>query len=195
MFKKIPGKLFLSIRGVLNRCLCFLLKPLFITCGANVKFDAFGFYTFAHISIGSDVYIGPGAKFSSSGAILEIGSKVLFGPNVTIMTGDHNILEIGAYIFDVRRKKPSDDLPVKIQDDVWIGSSATILKGVIIERGAVVAAGAVVTKNVPPYSIVAGVPARVIKYRWTIEEILRHEDLMYPVDQRIQKNELMNLIN
>ena len=65
-----------------------------------------------------------------------------------------------------------------IEDGCWIGANVTILKGVTIGRGSVVAAGAVVTRSCPPYSIVGGVPARVIKPRFTAEEIEEHESLL-----------------
>ena len=60
----------------------------------------------------------------------------------------------------------------------WIGCNVTILKGCTIGRGAVVAAGSVVTKNIPPYSIAAGIPARVIKYRFSPAEIELHESIL-----------------
>lgn len=76
------------------------------------------------------------------------------------------------------QKRPEDDQDVIIESDVWIGCNVTILKGVTIGKGSVVAAGAVVTKSCPPYSVIGGVPAKVIKKRFTEDEIVKHEDLL-----------------
>lgn len=76
---------------------------------------------------------------------------------------------------DSNEKLPENDAPVVIEDDVWIGANVTILKGVTIGRGSVVAAGAVVTKSCPPYSIIGGVPAKVLKMRFAPENIEVHE--------------------
>ena len=79
---------------------------------------------------------------------------------------------------DSKEKLPENDAPVVIEDDVRIGANVTILKGVTIGRGSVVAAGAVVTKSCPPYSIIGGVPAKVLKMRFSTEEIKIHERLL-----------------
>ena len=70
---------------------------------------------------------------------------------------------VGKFIMDSHEKLPKNDAPVIIEDDVWAGANITILKGVTIGRGCVIAAGAVVNKSMPPYSIIGGVPARVLK--------------------------------
>ena len=75
-------------------------------------------------------------------------------------------------------KLPENDQDVHIEEGVWVGCNATILKGVTIGKGAVVAAGSVVTKDVLPYSIVGGNPAKVIKYRFTPEQIEKHESII-----------------
>lgn len=108
---------------------------------------------------------------------MTIGRKVIFGPHPTIITGDHRTDIIGKYIIDVTReeKLPENDRPVVIEDDVWVGANVTILKGVTIGRGSIVAAGAVVTKSFPPYSVIGGVPAHLLKRRFCDEEIVRHE--------------------
>ena len=79
---------------------------------------------------------------------------------------------------DSKDKLPENDAAVVIEDDVWTGANVTILKGVTIGRGSVVAAGAVVTKSCPPYSIIAGVPAKVVKMRFTPAEIEKHERIL-----------------
>lgn len=77
---------------------------------------------------------------------------------------------------DTTEKLPENDAPVVIEDDVWTGANVTILKGVTIGRGSIIAADAVVTKSFPPYSIIDGVPAKVLKMRFSEEEIEEHEE-------------------
>lgn len=134
-----------------------------------------------NLSIGDGTSIPKGSTFYCTRASLTIGEKVIFGPKPTIITGDHRIDIIGKYITDVtgEEKLPEHDAPVTIEDDCWIGANVTILKGVTIGRGSVVAAGAVVTKSCMPYSIIGGVPARLIKKRFTPEQISEHERLLY----------------
>ncbi len=129
-----------------------------------------------NMTVGDGTSIPKGATIYCTGASLTIGRKVIFGPKPTIITGDHRIDIVGRYIMDVTdtSKLPENDLPVVIEDDVWCGANVIILKGVTIGRGSVVAAGAVVTKSFPPYSIIGGVPAKLIKMRFTPEQIMAH---------------------
>jgi len=94
------------------------------------------------------------------------------------MGGNHNTGVVGAMMYDVKQKRPEDDLPVTLEDDVWIGANVTILKGVTIHSGSVVAAGAVVTKDVPNDAVVGGIPAKVLKYRFEGEELERHRKML-----------------
>ena len=165
-------------KGLKNRLFRLLLKSNFKSIGNNVSFKYTDNFSYNNISLGSDVYIGPGALFMSSDSEIIIKNKVLFGPNVSIITGDHPIDLRGKYIFDIKDKKPGEDLPVIINDDVWVGAGATILKGVTVGEGAVIASSAVVINNVKPYSIVGGVPAKHLKYRGTKEQIIEHKNLL-----------------
>lgn len=139
-----------------------------------------------NLSVGDGTSIPKGATIFCTEAPCTIGRKVIFGPHPTIITGDHRTDLIGKYMTDVtvEDKRGEDgsspyDAPVVIEDDVWAGANVTILKGVTIGRGSVIAAGAVVTKSCPPYSIIGGVPARVLRMRFTEEEIQAHEDALY----------------
>ena len=112
------------------------------------------------LTIGQKTSIGRHCIINAKGNV-NIGSFVRIGPNVIINSINHNYLSKDTQIFHqgVIGKK------VIIGDDVWIGSNSLILPGVIIGNGAVIAAGSVVTKNVEPYTVVAGSPAKLIKRR------------------------------
>ena len=161
-----------------------ILRPAFKHHGRNFVFDPEGMYTFHTITVGHDVFIAPRATLIAADSAIVIGNKVLIGPNVTIIGGNHNTSVLGQYMYDTKEKRPSDDEVVVIDDDVWIGACATILKGVHIGRGCIVAAGAVVTEDIPPYAIAAGIPSKVKKTRFTIGEIMKHEEQLYPFEQR-----------
>jgi acetyltransferase-like isoleucine patch superfamily enzyme len=120
-----------------------------------------------------------------------IGNKVLFGPNVTVIGGNHNTSVVGQFMYDVHEKRPEDDQDVIFEDDIWVGSCAVILKGVRVGRGSIVAAGAVVNKDVLPYSIVGGVPAKRISIRFGNKEmIMSHEAKLYPPEKRLSADRL-----
>lgn len=132
-----------------------------------------------NLSVGDYTSIPKGSVFYCTEAPLTIGRKVIFEPRPIIITGDHRIDVVGKYIIDSTEKLPENDFPVVIEDDVWIGANVTILKGVTIGHGFVVAAGAVVTKSCPPYSIIGGIPAKVLKMRFTPKEIEEYERKVY----------------
>lgn len=165
-------------------------RRLFAGYGRHVLVDPSGSYTFPAIEFGSDVLVGPGAVFWATRSRIVIGNKVLIGPHVTIMGGNHCTDRVGRFMFDVGEdeKAAGTDADVRVEDDVWIGAGATLLKGVTVARGAIIAASAVVTRSVPPYAIVAGNPARVLKFRWPVETILRHEAQLYPADVRLTRD-------
>lgn len=111
------------------------------------------------VKIGNDCAIGIGSYICGSGARIEIGNDVRIADSVRMYTFNHNYEKIGKSI----AKQGNSLGEIMIKDNVWIGSGAIILLGVMIGKNSVVGAGAVVTKNVPANSVVAGVPAKVIK--------------------------------
>lgn len=116
-------------------------------------------------------------------AKVKIGNNVMFGPNVTILSGNHRINYLGKCMTEVHDcdKEGIEDKDIIFEGDNWIGANATILKGVIIGKRDVVEACALVTKDVPAYSIVGGIPAKVIKMRFSREEIVKHEDMIQEI--------------
>lgn len=132
-----------------------------------------------NLSVGDGTSLPKGAVIFCLDAPCTIGKKVVFGPRPTIITGDHRIDLRDKEIIDVTREEKwivdekgnrtnPFDLPVVIEDGCWIGANVTILKGVTIGRGSVVAAGSVVTRSCEPYSIIGGVPAKLIRKRFEI---------------------------
>jgi len=122
---------------------------------SNVKvFDA------SHLFVGDNVGLNTGCWVDASGGIF-IGHNTRIGPMTVIHSANHrfNRLDIPIY------QQGWTEKPVVIEDDVWIAASCIILPGVRIGRGSVIAAGAVVTHDIPQYSVAAGVPAVVIKSR------------------------------
>lgn len=142
--------------------------------GTNCYLEGVSNITCKNISLGDNVYIGSGATFLSTRAEIRIGSNVMFGPNVTIITGNHRIDVVGKNMIEVKDKRPIDDEDVIIEDDVWIGSGAIILKGVTISKGSVIAAGALITKSIPPYSVVRQRIELLQRDRFSVEQLKKH---------------------
>lgn len=144
-----------------------------------------------NVYIYDDVAIGDSAHFSSPNAKIIFKGNTSVARNLSIFTGNHARI-VGQFVSAITEEnKPRGyDHDVIIEKDVWIGANVTILSGVHIGRGATVAAGAVVNKDVPPYSIVGGVPAKFIKFYWPIEDVFLHEEHLYPVEERIGRPEL-----
>ena len=114
------------------------------------------------IKIGSNCCIGAYNHITAINKIL-IGNGLLTGKWVTITDNSHGETDYESLLMQPTKRPMTSKGPVIIGDNVWIGDKATILAGVTIGDGAVIAANSVVTKNVPAYSVVAGVPAKVIK--------------------------------
>jgi acetyltransferase-like isoleucine patch superfamily enzyme len=190
MIFRIPGLVLITLWRVWRGVRMYFLLLLFRKHGKNVRFDPDGFYSFENIILGSDVSLGTCPTLMAAKSTIRIGSKVMFGPQVTVIGGNHNTAVLGRFMKDVIEKRPEDDLDVIIEDDVWVGARAIILQGVTVGRGSIIAAGSIVTKSVPPYAIVAGCPARAIKFRWDVETLIRHEEMLYSPDSRIPEYQL-----
>lgn len=119
-----------------------------------------------HTFIGPRCYICPN---------VTIRAYTMLGPNVAIVGGDHRYDVVGTPMIYSGR---AELRPTEIERDAWIGFGATIMAGVTVGRGSIVAAGAVVTKDVPPYAIMGGVPARVIGQRFDTIQQEKHDEFL-----------------
>jgi acetyltransferase-like isoleucine patch superfamily enzyme len=119
-----------------------LVPPFHSDCGVN-------------ISVGRNVFINQGCTLSDIGGI-DIGDDVMLGPGVRLITSGHPV-------DPAARRSGITAAPIRIEDNVWIAAGAHVLQGVTVGRDAVVAAGAVVTRDVEPATLVAGVPARLVR--------------------------------
>jgi len=185
-------KFHLAVRYIYDKFLCYCYKKQMISCGKNVslKPSTSNIRGIKNCSFGNYVLIQSYATIFSTDAKLIIGNHVALGPKVTIMTGNHVTNEIGKFMWDIHEKRDGDDKDIIIEDEIWVGSNVTILSGAHLGRGMVAAAGSIINKPMPPYSIVGGIPAKVLKFRFTIDQIIEHEAALYPVSERFTREQL-----
>ena len=170
-----------SVRSAGNRLVVSpFRKSLCASCGRKVLMCAGCSADWPNVVVGNDVTINEGARFLNTRAKIVIGDHVMFGPDVTVITGNHRTDLQGRFMSTVTdsEKSGEDDADVVFLGDNWIGAGSIILKGVKIGFGAVVAAGAVVNRDVPDFAIVGGVPARVLKMRFEGDDLRRHKDIL-----------------
>ncbi len=133
-----------------------------VIIGSNTEIHQYSMlFTYGgNIKIGDDCSINPFCVLYGHGG-LTIGNKVRIACHTVIIPANHDYRDMSKPIME----QPESRKGISIMDDVWIGAGSKILDGVSIGKGSVVGAGSVVTKSIPEYSIVAGVPARIIKMR------------------------------
>jgi acetyltransferase-like isoleucine patch superfamily enzyme len=182
-FKRCNGLLFVGKRCKIKHCHKIMAGKT-ITIGDNVEINALckeGILLGNNVSIQRNTIIectgvirnlGEGLVIGNNVGIAQncfiqvrgkvvIGSDIMFGPGVSIFSEDHGFADIVSPMITQQEIRKD----VVIEDDVWIGTRAVILGGVTIGKGSIIAAGCIVRSSVPPYSVVAGVPGKVIKSR------------------------------
>ncbi|MEW5856158.1 MAG: acyltransferase [Cyanobacteriota bacterium] len=151
-------KIFIKINSLLIESQKYYLANKLKSCGTNCSFYMPIYVNGAeNVEIGDNVSIAPYVHMWGEGGI-KIGNRVMIASHtaITSLTHDHHQKE--QYKTSIKGK-------VTIEDDVWIGAHSVILPNITIGKGAVIGAGSVVTKNIEPYSIVFGVPAKHYQYR------------------------------
>ena len=156
--KKMPlsaSKMSFGSKRIRGFCGKLILK----NCGKNINIER-GAQFCSGVSIGNNSGIGENAWMLSDG--ITIGNDVMMGPDCMFFTSNHKSESISIPMW---QQGFTEVDPIVIEDDVWIGARVIILKGVTIGKGSIIGAGSVVTKDVEPYSIVGGNPAKLIRKR------------------------------
>ncbi len=164
-----------SVLNAIRNVLMFRIRYPWVHTGHNVhcQWSTRFWSPRKHIVIGNNVGIGHGGTFLAD---TEIGNNVLIASSVAFLNSDEHLYDVvGKPIWDSGKGYRHK---IIIDDDVWIGHGAIILTPAHIGRGANIAAGSIVTGSVPAYSIVGGNPARMIKMRFSPEQIVAHEDIL-----------------
>ena len=139
--------------------------------------------------------IQPNCTFIMKEGKVHVGRWSVIASNCTIITDNHvptvgiNHRMLGRYHINDKVKD------IRLGDDCWCGAGVTLMSGALLGRGSIAAAGALVNKEVPPYAVVAGVPAKIIASVFSKEQIIEHEKFLYPKEERMTKQELDNLFD
>ncbi len=157
-----------------------IIPPLRIVCPQNV-------FLYENTKIESSTISAVLSKF-----IMKKGSAAAEG--LSVHTGNH-MQPVGKFYRTVTNEDKIQsgkifDTDIIVEEDVWIGCNVTLLAGAHLGRSSVIAAGAVVNSEIPPYCIAGGVPAKAIKFKWTIDQIIEHESLLYPESERYTREEI-----
>ena len=185
---KVIGKAYIFVRRAFNKVIVAPIKKSMMgKCGEKVtvgrRLTVSGWN---NLEAGNDSSFGPDMTVLCWKSKVIIGDHVMFGPGVRIIAGNHTIDTVGRYMSSItdEEKNEKDDRDVVFEGDNWIGAGATILLGVTVGRGAVIAAGAVVTKDVSPYSVVGGVPAKFIRMRFDEQTLNEHISILDQMEKK-----------
>lgn len=173
----------------------FPLRSSLGSCGENSKIQWPAYIAIPkNIHLEENVIVRSGVSIQNNTTEhIYIKKYTVISRDVTIVTNNHRstvgipqCLLGASHINDTSRN-------ITIGEDVWIGTKATILSGGDLGRGCIVGACSTVTKPVPPYALVAGSPAKIIGVKFTIDQIMEHERALYPAEERMSREELMQL--
>lgn len=152
-----------------------------------------------YITKKENIYLEEKTKIQTGCTILTVTGKFILkkysvlASRCTIITGNHTPT-IGIPFYNLSSSHINDkEADIIIEEDVWIGSNVTLLSGAYIKRGAVIGACSLVNKEIPPYAVAVGSPAKIIAVKFTKEQIIRHEMELYPEKERLTSDFLDSL--
>ena len=155
-----------------------------------------------HIGKVGNVYVEDFVKIRYGLTIINANDEsvlvkkyTVIAPDVTIITNNHQSTVSIPQVLLGESHINDSSADVIIGEDVWVGTRATILPGVTLGRGCIVGANALVTKSVPPYALVAGMPARITGVKFSLADIERHEEALYPPEERTPHEDLVTLFD
>ena len=150
-----------------------------------------------NLIIEDNVVIRSGAVIILHTGRLIIRKNTMIAQHLTVVSGNHTTPPpINQWQYDAILDSSKDqEQDVIINEDVWIGVNVTLLCGVNIGRGAIIGAGSVVTKSIPPYTIAVGNPCKVIKYKYNLEEIISREKTLYNEKERLSLEKIQDIFN
>ena len=175
----------------------FILKSSFARFGSNSKLEyPCHIESPKDVSVEENVNIRFGLKIINNiGEKVTIRKNTTLAPNVTIVTNNH-VPVVGIPIFLLTTSHICDKSKnITIEEDCWVGTDVKLLSGCHLGRGAIVGAGAIVTKDIPPYAVVVGNPARIVAVRFTEDQIIEHEMQLYSPEHRFSKIEIDELFD
>lgn len=175
---KVTTRIHIAIHDYFERKKLHKLFQMMASVGNNVHIcKNYSISSPSRVHLHNDVWIGENF-FAKTEGNLEIGRGTIISRNVEIWTSNHNYNSTDLAMLPYDRRM--NYKPVRIGENVWIGSRVIILPGVTIGEGAVIGAGAVITKDVPACAVVGGNPAKVLKYRdFNQYRLLKEEDRIY----------------
>lgn len=164
----LPASYFsFGLGGLSKKIRAFFCKQFFLSVGQNVNIEHGAYFGSGRlIEIGDNSGIGVDCHVPSD---IKIGKDVMMGPE-TLIIGRNQNHRFDDLSIPMRLQGYKDTPPVVIEDDVWLGARVIVLPGIRIGTGAIIGAGAIVTKDIPPFAICVGNPARIIKFRNELKE-------------------------
>lgn len=188
--KALLGRVYYGIRELLNR---FIITPYKLQCHTyHTDINIPLVLNPQYIKIDNYTRLQPDVKIISAGIPVVIKKYTALSAGCIIIPGMH-VPTVGMpqYLSTLHINDKGEG--IIINEDCWIGAECALLGGCEIGRGCVVGTKSVVTKKIPPYAVVAGVPAKIIATRFSLQEVFEHERILYPATERLDKEYLKEL--